>query len=42
MLEDYKGIRKTWTDVPLRTFGPLSADPESGEPIERELSVKVV
>jgi len=42
MLEDYKGIRKTWTDVPLRTFGPLSADPETGKPNKKGLSVKVL
>lgn len=42
MLEDYKGIRKKWTDEPIRTFGPISADPKTGKPKPKGLPVKVL
>jgi hypothetical protein len=42
MLEDYPGVRKKWTDIKVRTFGPISADPKTGKPYKKGLKVKVI
>lgn len=41
VLEKYKGIRKKWTDEPIREFGPLSHDIE-GNPLKKNIPLQIV